>query len=149
MVDQLAILIHLNNRLHSSFFIHGMRYQNLPDQWSSWIAKESLLKLISEPTNEHDPNAVAIYTYGGKKLGYVPNFYSKEIYALLENGANPVVRVVYLNDKSTPHWWVKVHFECDIPLKQNIHSDELAPECTRYTNNSDNLIQFKRKLPYQ
>src|SRR5690625_4291506 len=26
-----------DGKLHSSFFIHGMRYQNLPDGWVSWF----------------------------------------------------------------------------------------------------------------
>lgn len=116
-----------DGKLHSSFFIHGMRHQNLPDGWASWITKYSLLELIQEPTNDHDPNAVVIYTTGGKKLGYIPNFYSQAIFTLMENGASPLVRVSYLNEKSNPHWWVKVDFECEIPLEQGIQSAELIP----------------------
>ncbi|MED0665940.1 HIRAN domain-containing protein [Bacillus badius] len=116
-----------DGKLHSSFFVHGMRHQNLPDHWPSWLTKDSSLKLIQEPTNDHDPNAVGIYTYGGRQLGYVPNFYSKAIFSLLESGATPLVRVVYINEKSTPHWWVKVDFECGVPALQDIHSDELSP----------------------
>lgn len=116
-----------DGKLRSSFFVHGMRYQNLPEQWSSWISIYSSLKLILEPTNEHDPNAVGIYTNGGKQLGYVPNFYSEAISSLLKNNATPSVQVVYLNKKSTPHWWVKVDFECEVPLLQGVLSDELSP----------------------
>ncbi|WP_233253050.1 MULTISPECIES: hypothetical protein [unclassified Geobacillus] len=45
----------------------------------------------------------------------------------LENGVNPSVRVVYMNDKSTPHWWLKVAFECEIPSFQEATLDELSP----------------------
>ncbi|MEC1741737.1 HIRAN domain-containing protein [Schinkia azotoformans] len=116
-----------DGKLHSSFFVHGMRHRNLPDQWYLWLAKSDSLKLIPEPTNNYDPNAVGIYTQSGKHLGYVPNFYSKAVFSLLENGATPSVRVVYLNEKSTPHWWLKVDFECEIPSLQGTTSDELAP----------------------
>lgn len=86
-----------DGKLHSSFFIHGMRHQNLPDDWASWITEYSPLKLIQEPTNDYDPNAVIIYTTGGIKLGYIPNFYSQAIFTLMANGASPLVRVSYLN----------------------------------------------------
>lgn len=115
-----------DGKLHSSFFIHGMRHQNLPDGWASWVGYNSL-KLIQEPTNNYDPNAVAIFTMGGKKLGYVPNFYSQAIFSLIDNGASPLVHVTYVNEKSHPHWWVKVDFECEVPLKQGVQSAELIP----------------------
>lgn len=114
-----------DGQLQSSFFIHGMRHQNLASDWSTCLTKNSSLKLMVEPTNEHDPNAVAIYINNGKKLGYVPNFYSKAIFSLLKEGAIPSVRVVYLNEKSSPHWWVKVDFKCEVPLLK-VHSDELS-----------------------
>lgn len=116
-----------DGKIHSSFFIHGMRHQKLPDEWASWIPESSSLKLIQEPTNPYDSNAVAIYTTGGKQLGYVPNFYSQAIFSLIENGASPLVHVTYLNEKSHPHWWVKVDFESELPLEQGIKSAELIP----------------------
>lgn len=116
-----------DGKLCVSFFVHGMRYQNLPQNWATWLAINETLKLVQEPTNAYDPHAVAIYTHGGKKLGYVPAFYSKAIFSLLENGVNPSVRVVYMNEKSTPHWWLKVAFECEIPSFQEATLDELDP----------------------
>lgn len=116
-----------DSKLHSSFFIHGMRHQKLPDEWASWVTENGLLKLMREPTNPHDSNAVEIYTMGGKKLGYVPGFYSQAITSLIKHGATPIVRVTHLNEKSHPHWWVKVSFESEIPLEQGIESPDLLP----------------------
>lgn len=116
-----------DGKLHSSFFVHGMRHQNLPKGWASMVKIGSSLKLMQEPTNEYDSNAVAVYTHSGLKLGYVPTFYSQAIFSLLENGAAPLVRVIYLNEKSHPHWWLKVNFECEIPLSQAVESKELSP----------------------
>lgn len=114
-----------DGKIHSSFFIHGMRHQNLPIEWSSWIKEYSQLKLVQEPTNIYDSYAVAIYTENEKKLGYIPNFYSQAIFSLIENGALPLVYVTYLNEKSHPHWWVKVKFECTVSLEQEIQLKEL------------------------
>jgi hypothetical protein len=114
-----------DGKLHSSFFVHGMRHRELPDNWSDWVALQDSVKLIQEPTNIHDPNAVAVYTYSGRHLGYVPGFYSKAIYSLLEYDANPNVKVIYKNEKSTPHWWLKLYFECEIPPVEAMQSSEV------------------------
>ncbi|HWL26781.1 MAG TPA: HIRAN domain-containing protein [Ureibacillus sp.] len=116
-----------DGKLHSSFFVHGMRHRNLPEEWPSWLVVNSPVKLVPEPTNNHDPNAVGIYTQEGNHLGYVPAFYSQAVFFLLEKGAIPLVRVIYINEKSTPHWWLKVDFECEIPSLQNTTVDELSP----------------------
>ena len=116
-----------DGKLHSNFFIHGMRYQELPHEWSSWVTEKSLLKLIQEPTNPNDSNAVGIYTMDDLMLGYVPNFYSQAIASLITHGASPVVQVTHLNEKSHSHWWVKVSFECEVPLEQGIESPDLLP----------------------
>jgi|SRR5699024_53653 len=114
-----------DGKIHSSFFIHGMRHQELPIGWDSWVSEKSRLKLVQEPTNPYDSNAVAIYTKNGEKLGYVPNFYSQAIFSLIENGASPLVYVTYLNEKTHPHWWVKVKFECELSLEQELQLKEL------------------------
>ncbi|WP_257208984.1 HIRAN domain-containing protein [Bacillus sp. AFS031507] len=77
---------------------------------STWLAFNEQVKLKQEPTNPNDPHAVGIYTQGGKHLGYVPAFYSQAIFSLLSRNAEPEVRVIYINEKSTPHWWLKVIF---------------------------------------
>lgn len=114
-----------NNMLGSSFFVHGMRYRNLPSEWSSWIKEHSVLNLVQEPENDHDPHAVAIYTKGGKHLGYIPAFYSTAVFSLIENRLTPIIRVVYVNEKSHPHWWIQVEFECEISLEQKGQLEEL------------------------
>src|SRR5699024_8707506 len=71
-----------DGKLRSSFFVHGMRHQNLPDDWFTCLTEGNTVKLIQEPTNPHDANAVAVYTQDDKKLGYVPNFYSQAVFSL-------------------------------------------------------------------
>lgn len=89
--------------LHTSFFIHGMRYQELPSDWYNLIDVNSRVYLGQEPENEYDSHAVALYTQDGLQLGYVPAFYSKALFSLMENGADPIIKVSYLKEKSTPH----------------------------------------------
>lgn len=114
-----------NNNLSSSFYIHGMRHRDLPTEWSSWMKKHSALNLVQEPDNEYDRYAVAVYTKAGKHLGYIPAFYSNAVFSLIQNGLSPIIRVVYVNEKSHPHWWVQVKFECEIPLEQESQTEEL------------------------
>lgn len=117
--------VDVDNKLRTSFFVHGMRHQNLPDNWADRLAYNTRLELINEPTNLHDPYAVAIYTQGGQQLGYVPAFYSKAIFALIQDGAQLSANVSYINELSTPHWWLKLNFESTIPSLEKKESEEL------------------------
>ncbi|AQS53416.1 hypothetical protein BW727_101046 [Jeotgalibaca dankookensis] len=114
-----------DNRLSSRFFIHGMRYQNLPEDWYSIVTKNPTLYLKSEPNNEYDEYAVAIYTYRGFCLGYVPAFYSKAISSLIKQDLIPKIRVVRVNKQSDPHWWVQVDLECEVPHEMENEVEEL------------------------
>lgn len=111
--------------LYSSFFVHGMRHRKLPNEWPTWLATNEQLKLKQEPTNPMDSHAVSIYTQGGKHLGYVPGFYSQAIFSLLSFNAEPEVRVIYINEKSTPNWWLKVSFKCKIPSLEGTATPEV------------------------
>lgn len=113
------------NHLRSNFFIHGMRHQELPDDWSTWIKDQDSLELVQEPENEVDPFAVAVHSKNGKRIGYIPTFYSNDIFSLIENGLSPTIQVVYVNEKSHPHWWIQVAFDCEIPVQQHIATEEL------------------------
>jgi len=116
-----------DEKLRSSLFVHGMRYQVLSDDWFTWVSEGSTVKLIQEPTNPHDANAVAVYTQDDKKLGYVPNFYSQAIFFLIEKNMTYSARITYLNGKSHSHWWVKLAYESEMPVEQNVCSEKLAP----------------------
>jgi len=117
--------IEKDNNLRSIFFIHGMRHQDLPIEWSTWIKVGSPLYLRQEPDNEHDPHAVGVFTKGDKQLGYIPTFYSNAVFSLLENGVSPTIRVTNINEKSQPHWWIQVAFECEISVGQEEETEEL------------------------
>lgn len=105
-----------NNKLVTSFFVNGMSYiDDLPENWAEIIRSFNKLELKLEPENHVDKNAVAVYTALNIKLGYVPRFYTTGISALIENGANPLIKVNYINEQSNSDWWIKLDFECEIP----------------------------------
>jgi len=116
-----------DGKLRSSFFIHGMRHQQLPDDWFAWLKEGDTVKLIQESTNPYDKNAVAVYTQNNKMLGYVPSFYSQAIFSLLEKNMTYTAQITYLNEKSHPHWWVKLAYESEMPVEQTVHSQKLVP----------------------
>lgn len=42
-----------------------------------------MLKLLPEPENEYDPNAIKVLSEHNKHIGYVPRYYSKEVNSAL------------------------------------------------------------------
>lgn len=68
------------------FFLHGIRWAEPAGRTyieGRMQAGEELL-LIPEPTNAHDPNAVAIYPQGESvRIGYAPRYLAHDIDALL------------------------------------------------------------------
>ena len=54
-------------------------------------------------------------------------FYSQAIFSLLEKDMPYTARVTYLNEKSHPHWWLKLDYESEIPVDQNIRTEKPVP----------------------
>lgn len=104
-----------NHEIQTSFYIQGMRHQNHLDQFEKKINYDTTLVLKKEPENPHDPWAIGIYTKHDTKLGYVPRYYSKFISLLMDVDTKIDLRIVYINERSTPHWWVKVHLCAPLP----------------------------------
>lgn len=103
-----------DGKLHTTFFIHGMRHRQLPESWPTWLQVGSAVKLRCEGDNKIDPYAVGIYTLNDTHIGYAPRFYSKSLSALLKDGIKPHAIVTYLNEKSSPHWWVMIKYESEL-----------------------------------
>lgn len=108
-----------DGKVHTSFYIHGMSHRNLPEDWPTWLNEGHQVKLMREPNNIVDSNAVAICTSTGYHIGYVPSFYARAVAPLMDNGSTPIVKVQSMNPESTSHWWVKVSFECTIPITKD------------------------------
>lgn len=68
-----------------------------------FLQQNDKLKLILEPENKHDNNAIKIiFTNSGKDyhLGYVPRYYAKELKELLRNNIEYSAMIQSLNFKS-------------------------------------------------
>lgn len=105
----------VNGILKTSFYINGMFYQELPENWVEILKSHNKVNLRLEPENPIDKNAVAIYTDFDIKLGYVPRFYASGIAALLNNNMTPDLKINYINKTGSSSWWVNLEFECKIP----------------------------------
>lgn len=66
------------------------------------------VRLVREPDNPHDPNAIAVYASGARDVsGYVPRGYAKRLANLIDGGADLVALSVRGSgrgsDTTTPH----------------------------------------------
>jgi hypothetical protein len=75
--------------------------------WSS-LAVGAGLKLVREPDNEHDPNAVAVY-FHDEQLGYVPRVENTAIAQMLDRGEHLEASISKLHLTENP--WDRVWFE--------------------------------------
>ena len=74
--------------------------------WSS-LAVGAGLKLVREPDNEHDSNAVAVY-FREEQLGYVPRVENTAIAQMLDRGENLEASISKLHSTENP--WDRVWF---------------------------------------
>lgn len=96
------------SRLFASFHIAGFQF------WDGALVLGRLktgkkLKLVPEPGNAYDPNAVALY-YKGVKLGFIPHDQNAEIAQLLAFGHKDVfeARVQQVSPERSPWHQVRV-----------------------------------------
>lgn len=70
----------------NKFFLHGVRWvgQVALDRIARLKPNESL-NLVPDPHNEFDPQAVAVWTADGMRLGYVPRYLAGDIGRLLSD----------------------------------------------------------------
>lgn len=73
-----------------SFQLRGANYYDTALK-AGKFTPGSPVKLVREPDNKHDPNAIAIYAEGARnKAGYVPASRAKALARLLDAGADLV-----------------------------------------------------------
>lgn len=115
-----------DNLLSMNFYINGMRYRDLPDNWSDGISIGDKLYGIHEPA-EMDNYAIQLHSKDGLWLGYVPAIYTGAIHALLERN----IKLNFIVTEKRPHytseWWLRVAFtaELDMDKDNEISNKEL------------------------
>lgn len=96
------------SRIMSVFTISGFQYYDGPFVLDK-LKPGKKLKMVSEPDNPYDPNAIAL-RYKGARLGYVPRSENAQFALMLYFGHADAfeVRVQQVNPEENPYGQVRV-----------------------------------------
>ncbi|MBT3799663.1 MAG: hypothetical protein HOG05_00785 [Bacteroidetes bacterium] len=72
----------------SMYFIRGIQYQKF-----THLHDGDELVFVHEPSNQHDPNAVAVFNKYSEKVGYISRTQTQQIHLIL--GKEPFRAFVY------------------------------------------------------
>lgn len=117
------LVLYENHQLTTNFYINGMRYLKLPDNWNVLVNQGDQLLTVQEKDNVKDHNAIKIKTVQGLCLGYVPGVYAQAITTLIERGIEVKLTVEEKRATYAPQWWIRVSLEALIDLDKNNEFD--------------------------
>ena len=80
--------------------IAGFQFHDGEYVWPSLHVGQAV-KLVREPSNIHDPQAVAIYS-GDAQLGYVPRVENRAVSAMMDRGERVQARIEWLSVDENP-----------------------------------------------
>ena len=84
--------------------VAGFQYYQGENLWSQLKIDDSL-KLLREPNNKYDDNAIII-KWQGQQLGYIPRVDNSNIAKLMDNGQTLSAEIIALSNSSNP--WKRV-----------------------------------------
>src|SRR6185369_946344 len=90
----------------------GSQYYAVDAAWTQLQVGDPL-RLVREPGNRHDPDAIRV-DWRGRQLGYVPRAHNRALAAALDAGDKLVARISRLNRDPDP--WRRVEFEVYLEL---------------------------------
>lgn len=82
----------------------GYQYHRAQGVWSFLRVGEGL-RLVREPQNPHDANAIAVY-FKNDRLGYVPRSENRALAVMMDHGEQFLAHVARLNNDADP--WKRV-----------------------------------------
>jgi hypothetical protein len=85
--------------------VAGFQFHDGEYVWPSLHVGQAV-KLVREPFNSHDPQAVAIYS-GEAQLGYVPRVENHAVAEMMDRGERLEASIVELSDDDNP--WNRIH----------------------------------------
>lgn len=85
----------------------GYQYHRAPGVWP-FLREGEQLRLIREPHNRHDPNAIAVW-FKNDMLGYVPRRENRTLAQVMDRGEKLKARITRLLVESDP--WQRLRFE--------------------------------------
>lgn len=86
--------------------VAGFQFHSGDTVWASLAVGEPL-ELVREPSNSHDPDAVAVY-FQENKLGYVPRGENRAVAQMLDRGEKLAATISRLSVDDDP--WQRVRF---------------------------------------
>jgi len=86
--------------------ITGFRHHEAPSIWAA-LQPRVPVTLVREPSNRHDPDAVALY-WKGRKLGYLPRRENFVVARLLQGERRLSARIRHLRPKATRNLRIQV-----------------------------------------
>jgi len=90
--------------------VAGFQYHEGERLWPA-LAEGELLRLVREPENGYDKNAVRV-EWRGRKLGYVPGTENYAVRSLMDRGERLSARIVRLERSDNP--WDRIRFEVSL-----------------------------------
>lgn len=90
----------------------GFQYYDGKVLWDDMRVGD-VLKLVREPQNPHDANAVRV-DWKSQPLGYVPRRDNRDVARQMDRGAPVQARIVNLKEARNP--WQRIEFEIFIDL---------------------------------
>lgn len=102
-IDFVAVGVTFDNKqqvLQQLFGLH-MSYPNI----------KISVKLIPQPQNQFDKNAIKISLKDGRSLGYVSNQYNSDMLKLLPQIQDSYIKQIYLNNKRIYNALIKLEFK--------------------------------------
>lgn len=69
------------------------------------------LKLVLEPENKHDKYAIKVLDNIGRHVGYIPRYYSEQVYEKIKKNYEIMCTVIEVNKKSNCNECIKVKLE--------------------------------------
>jgi hypothetical protein len=88
----------------------GYQYHRAEGVWTFLRVGESL-RLVREPGNPHDPNAIAVY-FKNDRLGYVPRNENRALALMLDHGERIQAHVTRLTEDADP--WRRIRFTVEL-----------------------------------
>lgn len=89
--------------------VAGTQYQVDADKATEDLRVGQMLKLVREPANTYDKNAVAVYTQIGNKLGYIPRWQNQKLAGLMDVGLQPRAYLVGIEGESFAPLSIRVY----------------------------------------
>lgn len=108
-----------DNYFDLDFFVAGWRYYD-GDQEIDQLRAGDDVEFSLDPYNDHDHKAVVVMSVNGKKLGFIPAFYSGWMFEVIAKGCKYKAKVESIHPQAVPHRKVNITVAGEVNQYLNI-----------------------------